>query len=244
MVNSSWLDDVQKRLAKHALPSSYVQRFIAELSDHLVDLKEEGMDQNSSSRLGKPEQVADTAATAYRRRSFLGRHPLAKFLVFGISPIMSLVALVALVIGVLVILPEGWDRPMFAALDQFGPSASVLEAYLGSVLVVVIPSILVSILYCWLAGRSGTGKKWMLLSCVMLAVLAALPVCTARVSSVWADCWMRIGLWRPDGIGHFYSFFSWTFCRPQQFMQFLVPLTVGLWFTWHRRGLDQLQPAS
>ena len=43
MANQPWLDEVRQRLAKHALPPSYVQRFTEELSDHLEDLKEENM---------------------------------------------------------------------------------------------------------------------------------------------------------------------------------------------------------
>ncbi len=244
MANPSWLDDVRKRLARQLLPPSYVQRFIEELSDHLDDLKEEGMDQNSSSRLGKPEQVAEAAAVAYRRRSFLGRHPMAAFLVFGISPVVSLVALVALVMFGLRARPNSWDDPLFAGLNRIGPSASAVAAYLTSVSVVVIPSIVVSILYCWLVGRSGINKKWVLLSCTILSVLAALPSCEAKVALIPAESWAGLRPWWPDSIGHFYYFFTRTFCNPQQLMQFLVPLAVGLWFVWRKRDEGQLQVAT
>ena len=70
MESQPWLNRVRERLVRQLLPPSYVQRFVEELSDHLEDVKEDGMDQNSSSRLGDPEQVADTAVAAYRRRSF------------------------------------------------------------------------------------------------------------------------------------------------------------------------------
>ena len=93
MESQPWINRVRERLVRQLLPPSYVQRFVEELSDHLEDVKEDGMDHNSSSRLGDPEQVADTAVAAYRRRSFLGRHPVAAFLVFGISPVVSLVVL-------------------------------------------------------------------------------------------------------------------------------------------------------
>ena len=85
MANLPWLDEVRRRLAKRGLPPSYVQRFAEELSDHLEDFKEENMSTEADvySRLGKPEQVANAAVAAYRRRSFLGRHPTAAFLVFG-----------------------------------------------------------------------------------------------------------------------------------------------------------------
>ncbi|MGO9112275.1 MAG: HAAS signaling domain-containing protein [Thermoguttaceae bacterium] len=243
MDSQPWLDRVRERLARQALPPSYVQRFLEELTDHLEDLKEENMEADAISRLGEPEQVVEAAVTAYRRHSFLGRHPAAAFLVFGVSPVVSLVALIALVIVGLLVLPDGWDKPLFAGLRQFGPSASVALAYLGSLLIVVIPSIVASILYGWLARRSGISKKWILLSCTVLAVLAALPMCTAKVSAIPDENWMGLRLWYPPSIVQSYNFFFWTFCRPQQLMQFLVPLAVGLWFIRRNHGRDRLQPA-
>ena len=54
MESQPWLNRVRERLARQLLPPSYVQRFVEELSDHLEDVKEDGMDHNSSSRLGEP----------------------------------------------------------------------------------------------------------------------------------------------------------------------------------------------
>jgi len=198
----------------------------------------------ADSRLGNPEQVADTAIAAYRRRSFLGRHPTAAFLVFGLSPVVSLVALVALVMFGLWARPNSWDDPLFAGLNRIGPSASAVAAYLTSMSVVVIPSIVVSILYCWLVGRFGINKKWVLLSCTMLAVLAALPMCTAKVSLVPAESWARIGLWYPDSVGHLYYLFTWIFCHPQQLIQFIAPLAIGWWFLRRKHDQGQLQLAA
>ena len=75
MANQAWLDEVRERLAKHTLPPAYIRRFMDELSDHFQDITEENMgtEANVLSRLGEPEHVAESAATAYRRRSFLGR---------------------------------------------------------------------------------------------------------------------------------------------------------------------------
>lgn len=243
MVKQPWLDEVRWRLTRHALPPSYIQRFVEELSDHLEDLKEENMDTDAAcSRLGKPSQVADGAAMGYRRHSLLGRHPVMALLVFGLLPVVSLVALVALEIGGLLVLPDGWGKPLFAGLSRLGSSASVLAAYLVSLLIVV-PSVFVSVLYSWLAGRSGIGRKWILLSCTILAVLAALPMCTARIAGTSADSWISIGLWRPENMWHLHDFFSWTFCRPQQLIQFLVPLAIGCWFMWRMDVKGQLESA-
>ena len=64
MDNQPWLDSVREQLARHNLPPSYVQRFTEELGDHLDDVNEEGMDADAFSRLGEPEQVANTAVAA------------------------------------------------------------------------------------------------------------------------------------------------------------------------------------
>ena len=95
MAKRRWLDEVRQRLARRALPPAYIGRFMDELSDHFQDLTEESMSTEASvlSRLGDPAQVAEAAVTAYRQRSFLGRHPAAALLVFGISPAASLIAL-------------------------------------------------------------------------------------------------------------------------------------------------------
>ncbi len=99
MESQPWLDRVRERLAKHVLPPSYVQRFMGELTDHLEDLKEENMEADAVSRLGEPDQVADTAVAAYRRRPFLGRHCWARVLVFGVCNILLIVVLMFLLKG-------------------------------------------------------------------------------------------------------------------------------------------------
>ena len=95
MTNPPWCDQLRQRLLRYGLPPVYVKRLMEELSDHLQDVMEEDMstEANVYSRLGEPEQVAKAAVTAYRRRSFIGRHPTASFLVFAISPVVSLIIL-------------------------------------------------------------------------------------------------------------------------------------------------------
>ncbi|MGA2258845.1 MAG: hypothetical protein ABSG53_29610 [Thermoguttaceae bacterium] len=110
MANPSWLDDVRKRLLRQELPLVYVQRFMEELTDHLDDLKEQSMEADAISRLGKPDQVAEAAVTAYQRRRFFGGHPAAAFLVFGVSPPVSLFALVAIAAGAMWVFDESGDH--------------------------------------------------------------------------------------------------------------------------------------
>lgn len=161
MANRPWLDDVAERLARHGLPPTYVQRFVAELADHFHDLKEEtmGAEDDLNSRLGEPEQVAEAAVVAYRRRSFLGRHPTAALLVFAISPILA--QSVLLLFGVAGLFTLSGQR----TFDWY-------EHHWGLSLFIVVCSILLSVLYGEQAMRLGLGRKWMLASCMVLGVIA------------------------------------------------------------------------
>jgi hypothetical protein len=116
-----------------------------------------------------------------------------------------------------------------------------------SLLTVVIPCIVASILYCRLATRLGIGKKWMLLSCAMLAVLAALPCCSVKFSPLPGQSALTWGVWNPwdpQAIRHQLSTIVWIFCQPRQLMQFLVPVAIGLWFMRRKRESGRLQVAS
>jgi uncharacterized membrane protein YobD (UPF0266 family) len=171
MVNQPWLDEVRQRLARQALPPTYVQRFLEELTDHLEDLKEEKMEVDLNSRLGEPEQVADNAVAAYRRRSFLARHPVAAFLVFGVSPCVAFFE----VLNVLAVLE--------AALRASRPG-EVHEHYWIVSLIYVMSSAILAAFYGELAIRGGVSKKWTLVSGAVLGIFAALfessEACFAR----------------------------------------------------------------
>ena len=251
MANLPWLDEVLSRLANRGLSPNYVQRLAAELSDHLDDFMEENMSAEADvySRLGKPEQVADVAVAAYRRRSFLGRHPAAAFLVFGLSPIVSLV----LISGCIMLGIWGFDEAgkwMGVDMEQglrnlkhFEPAASAVMPYALSLLVVVIPSILASVLYCVLARRSGIGRKWIVVSCIVLAVAALVPICTAELSDVPGKSRLMVGAWNPFFLEHLWGSIVWSFSSPRQLLQFLVPLAAGLWFMRRRDAEVRLRLA-
>jgi hypothetical protein len=199
MANLPWLENVRQRLARHALPPAYVERFLGELTDHFHDLKEENMDGDVYSRLGEPEQVAEAAVVAYRQRSFFGKHPAAAFLVFGLSPVVPQFALGYIAAFVLTVAIE-----LLAHLCGFDERAIGRVTWdCGFSLMIAICSALASILYNELAVRLGIGRKWMFTSCTVLAVMAVL--------------WER-GL--HDDMG---------FYRLVLPVQFLVPVAVGWW---------------
>jgi hypothetical protein len=251
MAQQPWLDEVLSRLATHGLPPSYVRRFAEELSDHLDDLKSENnlkselgkedvmsREADVVSRLGKPEQVVTAAVAAYRQRSFLGRHSTAAFLVFAVSPLLSqFVFFVLTAIGMHLL---GLIADYLGILSHDGkfvpPSPMALETmqYVFSLLFIVIPSILAAALYCRLGRRFGMARQWVLVSCVVLALMAMLP------------CWyVRVGA---DAAGHLriicdlsIPLLSSGCClHISQLIQLAVPLLIGWWFLrrarWQRCG--------
>ena len=233
MGNQAWLDKVRERLARQALPPSYVQRFLEELIDHLDDLKEENMEADPNSRLGEPQQVADNAAVAYRRRSFLGRHSWTRFVVFGISPIMSLIGLFLLSVALTGLITTGMG---IGEGNNLGPVASAAVSFAASFLTVVIPSILASVFYCRLAERAGVSRKWIVVSCITLAVVASGPAFWR--AGVGARPWMFGSCW--SGLWYVRDWIP----QVQHLIQFLAPLAIGRWFLRRKHDLGQLQLAS
>ncbi|MFZ1936506.1 MAG: hypothetical protein WCB27_23505 [Thermoguttaceae bacterium] len=248
MANLPWLDEVLARLARRGLPPNYVRRFAEELSDHLDDLKEENMSKavDVVSRLGKPEQVAEAAVTAYRRRSFLGRHPTAAFLVFAVSPLVSQIGFfVITAVGVRILALLADRLGILSDNGKYAPPGPVaLEAmqYVFSFLFTVIPSILAAILYCKLGRRFGVARQWVLVSCLVLALMAMQPWWCVRIGA--------------DAAGHIrvvsalmIPFLSrgWSICcqlHVSQLIQLAVPLAIGWWFLRRVRSRGRPQLAS
>jgi hypothetical protein len=246
MANLHWIDEVRRHHAKHALPYAYIQRFVEELTDHSQDIMEEDMstEANVYSRLGEPEQVADAAVTAYQRRSFLGRHLSAALLIFAISPIVSLLMLSVLVCVAMRLI--GATAELFGLISnealstQPGPIALAITGYVFSLTTIVIPAIFASILYCRLAKRLGMGRKWMFVSCAVLAIVAMLPcwIVHAKIIDVTGHYAVQCCLWIP-------GFCGWI---PQttvpQLVQLLIPLAIGWWFMQRTRDQGRIQLVS
>jgi hypothetical protein len=235
MANRRWLDDVVAQLAGRGLPPAYVERFAEELSDHLQDLTEENMSMESelAARLGRPEQVAEAAAVAYRRRGYLGRHPAAAFLVFAISPVVSMALLIAL--GGIALVAIGMvcrscGANMEFAPDQVGIGVARSLCFATTVVTIVIPSLLASILYCKLAARLGMGRKWMVVSAAVLAVMCLLCSSWMTLSNVPGKSAWTFGIGFPP--------------NALQFVQLLVPLAVAGWFLRRTREQEPIRFAS
>jgi hypothetical protein len=221
MANQPWLDEVQKRLAKNDLPPLYIRRFMDELADHFQDVTEETMstEANVLSRLGEPNQVADAAIHTYRQRTFFGRHPSAKFWVFAVSPVAAmLLAFVLLFSSILALCRICGISGIKILAGSIDPTAL---AWGMSLLTTILPAALLTISYCWCAKRFGVGKRWMLVSCVVLAVLAMLSFQRVALSDMPGQSQLTLGLGLPPGL--------------QQCVQFIVPLAIGFWFALRTR---------
>lgn len=243
MANRPWLDEVRERLAGQALPPAYIRRFMDELSDHFQDITEEIMstEANALSRLGEPNEVAQAAIAAYRRRSFLGRHPTAAFLVFAVSPIVSQIAiLVASLYAIDMTLDRLWPKFLDTAPRWLG----LALPYALSTLTIIIPSILVSVLYCRLARRTCINNKWGFVSCVMMAALAAMLQYHVKLSEIPGQSFLSIGLCIPKRVQDWDRFFMLVFFGTKQTVQLIVPLAVGCWFLRPTRCQGRVQVAS
>jgi hypothetical protein len=249
MASQPWLDRVRQRLVENRLPPAYVRRFMDELADHLQDITEETMstETNVSSRLGEPNQVANAAADAYRR-TFWARHASAALLVFGVSPLVALLGLFVLslvgLLGVFWIL-ERLGVDMHAMhLERLEPAASVVIRGLLSLAIVVLPGLLASVFYCKLARRLNIGRKWMLLSCVVLAAVAATPVFQVHLSAVpgHSNLACGLGVTVPTSVAELWHWVVWLF--GQQSVQFIPPLLVGFWFLRRSPTCSRPQPAA
>ena len=235
MANRTWLENVRRQLADNGLPPAYIRRFMEELADHYQDVSEHITEENMStekdvaSRLGEPSELAEAAVYAFRRRTFLGRHPAAAFLVFGLAPLASLLGLFLLAFACLYGGFTACERLGFdlKAIKQLDPAASVVLPYLLSLLMVMLPAALASLLYCKLIRRCGISRRWMILSSLVLAIVAILPIWTVSLSDQPGQSALRCGIGSPQNIaGTLVIYFS-SF---QQWLQFLTPLCVGLWF--------------
>jgi glucan phosphoethanolaminetransferase (alkaline phosphatase superfamily) len=204
-----------------------------ELADHLQDLTEENMNTNENmvSRLGEPNELADAAVLAYRQHGFFGRHPSAKFWVFAVSPLASLVALFVVAFGCMygVFTLYEW-LGINLHITQYDPAASLMMPYAMSFVMVILPGIAASLFYCKLAHRLGLGKKWVVLSCLMLAVVAITPIWSVKLSEVPGQSVLQCGIAFPQNLADFGHCLVSYFGKVQQLLQFLAPLVVGLWF--------------
>lgn len=219
MANRLWLEQLERRLAEGKLPAGYIRRFVDELADHFEDLTEDAMRKEAdvAIRLGQPDQVAEAAVAAYRRRTFFGRHPSAAFWIFGISPVIAMLStFVAACLGVAAVSIACQKYGVrLADKSHLGGFDPAVLSWALALFTTVLPAVLLTWLYCGLARRCRIDRKWMLASCGVLAVIAMLPLQSIALSELPGRSLWTIGLGFPPGL--------------LQSVQLIVPLAVGLW---------------
>jgi hypothetical protein len=115
-----------------------------------------------------------------------------------------------------------------------------------SVSTVVIPAILASAFYGWLAKRLGIGRKWIVLSCVILGLVAALPRWYNGNGDpdLPAHSSLMFCLPIPLNVDTLSGLPAWIFCNFQQLFQFVITLAVSWWSLRRMHNRESLQLVS
>ena len=128
------------------------------------------------------------------------------------------------------------------ALIPFPRAQSVL-LYVLSILTVVSPCILAGIFYGKLAIGLGISRKWSLLACSVLAIVAVTVRLSLKLSDLPGHSAVMWGFPIPRHIGQLPGTILWLFGTARQVMQFLVPLAIGWWFLHRTRNHGRQQLA-
>ncbi len=227
MHNQLWFERLRRQLVARRLPRAYIDRIVEEMTDHFHDLTEESMktEEEAVFQLGNPDQVAKVAAKEYRRRTFLGRHPVIAFLTFAISPIFSFFFLA---IAAMYAVGCGFElvAPVLGIHDDFlvhgSPAAMTLWCYGMPIAFIMLPSVVLMLLYGRVAKRTESARRWIIVSCGILAYAASTPLFMIGFGIPRHGDALTVGLaWRP--------------VVPIQFVQLVIPLALGSWLLWRQR---------
>lgn len=229
-----WFDRLRRQLEKRRLPRAYIERIVEEMTDHFHDLTEESMNSEEEAilRLGDPEQVARATAGQYRRRTFLGRHPIIAFLTFAVSPVFSFVLLAALEIFAVVEslnLVSSFITAIFHLQDDASgriPPGIEIGLRIGMpLLFIIVPSAVLMLVYGRLARRTPYARRWLLVSCGVISAIASAPIFSVGFNEKMARSFVGAGVYWPR--------------LPMQFVQLAIPLALGCWLLWRQRVREQ-----
>ena len=172
---------------------------------------------NVNSRLGEPEQVAEAAVLAHQHRSYSARHLFITILIFAISPLLFM-----LVAEVAVFMATAASLFGLGILDDngsvIGRGSNGVWQYAIVLSITVIPAILLCTAYFFLAKRLRVGRKWVIASCTLVALIAGLTSFQIIFSDLPGESSLAIGLAIGLGVG-----------KTAQLVQLIVPLLFGWW---------------
>jgi len=150
----------------------------------------------------------------------MARHATVAFLVFAVSPILSLV--VSCFAGAFLLVAAARGLGFIDDNGQhLGTSAAAWLVYFMPAATVVLPAAALTAVYYGLARWAGIGRRWILVSCLVISVLAGLTMCSVTLSDTPGQSSLTYGLGVPSG---------W------HMLQALVPLALGVWLWRRTRG--------
>ncbi|TWU11419.1 hypothetical protein CA54_02260 [Symmachiella macrocystis] len=180
MVDRNWHNQLQQELARQGLPRLYTERLMDELLDHALCLKEETNVMDATKipdapveRVGKPEQLAQAAGEEYRRRTWLGRHPILTFLIAPLPMLVLSWILCMLVFVCTAELVEEFNDGQQGITKSTVSSTTLLLMETAFYIWAAAPFVLTTCLLCWMAQRTARGPKWMLAAGLIVTLVAA-----------------------------------------------------------------------
>ncbi|OWK41745.1 HAAS signaling domain-containing protein [Fimbriiglobus ruber] len=235
-----WSERVEAELVRRGVPARFRARFVAELRDHIDDLKDEESDMTEETiegRFGAPDRVAAAAAEEYRRAGWVRRHPV---LTFALAPlpvtllglvlaavVLSLVTLCVLVAAA-ALTTGGFDPK---TLPRWVKVDAVYFCHHG---IRLLPFALAPLFFGRLVVKYRTNAWWLVLAIAQIAVMAALYKSHIVYSDEPGQSQWMIGLslppWEPTTHPALRTFFlpmGWG-----QFGQLVLPFAVGGLFAW------------
>lgn len=180
------------------------RRLVQEVADHHEDLKQAALSEGLSgadaevranAQLGDPVALAEHLMVMLLRSSWWGRHSLIGFCLLPLLAVPLLWALLlSLGLSLEFALGFSWDlKKLNIATDNPVAFHHLVMALHGADYVAIA---LVTLLFCWLARRSGVSLKWMVISCAICSLYALfiwvrIVPHNVTVGISWAPQWIR-----------------------------------------------------
>jgi hypothetical protein len=198
-----FIEQLRRRLGELGCPRMQVRRLVQEVADHHEDLKQaalsEGLSEanaeaHANAQLGDPVALAEHLMVMLLRSSWWGRHSLIAFCLLPLLAVPVLWTLFLMLgLSLEFALGFGWDwKKLHVATDNPVAFHHLVLALHGADYVAIA---LVTLLFCWLARRSGVSLKWMVIACA---------ICSLYASFVYARIWphnFEVGItWTPQWI--------------------------------------------
>ena len=174
-------DELCRRLVRAGVGRDHALRTVTELSGHVADLEQEeraggkdeaGAREAACRRMGDPKKVVGQITQSYRRRFFMGRHPIVFFVVAPL--LVSLLCKLLILMSMAFPIYAGWREPYTTWLRIWSDSLSI-------VVNVTAPMVLVWA-FLRAARRRSVGFGWRVVAVVGVAI-----ACQAAWVHIWIE---------------------------------------------------------